>query len=99
MPLFATIPTGKPWTCANPWEGVTQIRFSYPNSGDRKHAYRHDSLSVFLLELAEAAPVYHARNYLPHVEWLAEVRPDYSMKFGYRIKRILWDGRGLGKSP
>lgn len=62
---------------------------------ERKGANRHDGLPVFLLELAEAAPICQSRDHLPHVEWLAEVRADYPVQLGRRIERILWDSRGL----
>jgi hypothetical protein len=62
---------------------------------EEKGANRHDGLPVFLLELAEAAPIYQSRDHLPHVEWLAEVRADYPVQLVRRIERILWDSRGL----
>ena len=70
-----------------------------PWSWKEETRYRHDGLSVFLLELAEAASVYYARNYLPHIEWLTGVYPDYPMKLGRGIERVLWDSRGLRKPP
>ena len=100
MPLFAMIPTGKPWTCANPYNrcqlrNIYKILAAGSQDEERKGTNRHDGLPVFLLKLAEAAPVHQSRDHLPHVERLTEVRADYPVQLARRIERILRDSRGL----
>ena len=64
-----------------------------------KTCYHYNGLSIFLLELVEVAPIYHAHNHLPYIKWLVEVCPNYPMKLGCRIEWVLWDSQGLGKCP
>jgi hypothetical protein len=52
-------------------------------------------LPVFLLELAEPAPIYHPGDNFPHIKRLAEVCADYPMKLRCRTERLLWGNWGL----
>ena len=57
---------------------------------------RHYGLPVFLLELAEPAPVHHTCDDFPHVKRLTKVRADDPMQLGRRIEWILRKRRRLG---
>ena len=46
-----------------------------------------DCSAVFFLEFTEAAPVYDARDHVPHVECLSEVSANNTMQL---VRGIYW---------